>query len=308
MKVEIINKAAVAVKNAVGPVVGKAGLIAKKASPTVMLAAGGVGIVAAGVWACVNSYKKLPDIVKDSNGELDAVDVNFEKGTPEYKKATTKSMIRTTGKVVRIYSGPIILGTVSLGLIVGSHVVLNRRYLGAAAAYKAVDEAYKTYRNRVKDILGEEAENDIYTGKSVSKKNKDAADDSADAVITPDGITLNPDFHCSPYARFFDENSIAWKKNPEYNMLFLRNQQNFANDLLHSRGHVFLNEVYDCLGIPRSRAGAVVGWIMDGDGDNYITFGLDNINPSEGVRDFVNGYERSVLLDFNVDGIIYDKI
>jgi hypothetical protein len=63
------------------------------------------------------------------------------------------------------------------------------------------------------------------------------------------------------------------------------------------------------LGIDRSKAGSVVGWVItkEGTGDNFIDFGVfDGDNPR--ARDFVNGREGSILLDFNVDGVIYDKI
>lgn len=111
----------------------------------------------------------------------------------------------------------------------------------------------------------------------------------------------------SQYARFFDEGSPAWSKDSEYNLMFLKQQQQYANDLLKKRGHIFLNEIYDMLGIPRTKAGAVVGWVYDENnpiGDNYVSFGITD----ERNANFVNGYEKSVLLDFNVDGNIWDKI
>ena len=84
-------------------------------------------------------------------------------------------------------------------------------------------------------------------------------------------------------------------------------QQTFFNDLLLSRGHLFLNEVYDQIGIDRTKAGQVVGWVVSKDGDNFVDFGLFDGSTQE-KRMFVNGHENSVLLDFNVDGVIYDKI
>jgi hypothetical protein len=87
--------------------------------------------------------------------------------------------------------------------------------------------------------------------------------------------------------------------------MFIRSQQNYANDLLNARGHVFLNEVYDMLGIERTSAGAVVGWVR-GNGDNEIDFGV--LNDLHSGQRFINGDERSVLLDFNVDGVVYDLI
>ena len=90
-------------------------------------------------------------------------------------------------------------------------------------------------------------------------------------------------------------------------MLFLRTQQNYANDLLKARGHLFLNEVYSMLGIPHTSAGAIVWWTIGAGGDNYVDFGIFT-RDSQVVREFVNGYERSILLDFNVDGVIWDMI
>jgi hypothetical protein len=95
-----------------------------------------------------------------------------------------------------------------------------------------------------------------------------------------------------------------WQKNSEHNKLFLKCQQSYANDMLQARGHVFLNEVYSWLGLEHSKAGAVVGWVINSDGDNFVDFGIFDPGNSR----FVNGQERSILLDFNVDGVIYDKI
>ena len=122
-----------------------------------------------------------------------------------------------------------------------------------------------------------------------------------------------PDHLYSQYARFFDEANINWDKSPEQNMYFLKMVQNQMNDKLKARGHVFLNEVYDALGFDRSEAGQLVGWVWNNDntameaGDGYIDFGIFDGNDCA-KRAFVNGDERSILLDFNIDGMIYDLI
>lgn len=111
----------------------------------------------------------------------------------------------------------------------------------------------------------------------------------------------------SYYARFFDEGCTGWTKDSEFNLIFLKQQQNYANELLRKKGHLFLNEVYDMLGIPRTKAGQMVGWIYNEKnpiGDNFVDFGINNARN----KDFVNGYERIILLDFNVDGEILDLI
>jgi hypothetical protein len=116
--------------------------------------------------------------------------------------------------------------------------------------------------------------------------------------VDPDGPSI--------YGRFFDEFSTEYKKDADYNRVFLQAQQQMANNLLQSRGHLFLNEVYDALGFERTPGGSIVGWVIRKDGlrDNFVDFGL--LKP--GNERFINGGERAVFLDFNVDGIIYDKI
>jgi hypothetical protein len=159
------------------------------------------------------------------------------------------------------------------------------------AAYALVQQAYDEYRERVREELGEDRELEMYHGPKTDPKNKEL-------------LELGDPNKRSPYSKIFDEYSNCWEKDPELNRLFVQCQQNYANNLLHARGHVFLNEVYDMLGIERTKAGAVVGWVIGHDGDNFVDFGIYDPDNSK----FVNGYERSIVLDFNVDGVIYDKI
>ena len=118
----------------------------------------------------------------------------------------------------------------------------------------------------------------------------------------PEEVKEVKDSDVNLYAKWFDESCHAWTKSPEYNAMFLKLQQNYANDLLKAKGYLFLNEVYEMLGMTKSNVGQVVGWIYDE--NNPIEFGImRGIN-----RDFVNGLKSTVLLDFNVHGNILDKI
>lgn len=135
--------------------------------------------------------------------------------------------------------------------------------------------------------------------------------------FNPDNRIREP-WTFSQYARFFDDSCIGWTKDPEYNLAFLQSKQNYCNDLLKSRansstiktGYLFLNEVYDMLGIPRTKEGAVVGWVYNEEkpiGDNFVDFGLFRLND-ERNSDFINGFKNTVILDFNVDGNILGYI
>lgn len=111
----------------------------------------------------------------------------------------------------------------------------------------------------------------------------------------------------SVYARFFDEACPGWTNNSEMNLMFLKLQEQFATEKLRAKGYLFLNDVYDLLGMPRTKAGQIVGWMYDEEnprGDNRVDFGIYDEHNSE----FVNGHKSNALLDFNVDGIIIDQI
>lgn len=124
------------------------------------------------------------------------------------------------------------------------------------------------------------------------------------------GNGIGDEVNVSQYARLFDDSCMGWTKDPEYNMNFLKCQQNYCNDKLKTKGHLFLNEVYDILGFPRTKAGTMVGWVYDEEnpiGDNFVDFGIFDSND-ERNSDFINGYKNTAILDFNVDGNILDYI
>jgi hypothetical protein len=210
-------------------------------------------------------------------------------------------MVYTEGafRIGKLYAPAVAVGAISIAALSGSHVILTRRNAALTAAYAAVSKAYVEYRARVEEQLGEDKERMIYHAAEVRELvDPDNPDGKKIKEVVADPTRF------SPYARFFDEASPDWQKDAELNRYYIQCQQNYANHLLQARGHVFLNEVYDMLGIERSKAGQVVGWLIGGDGDNYIDFGMFEARNSE----FINGNERCILLDFNVDGVIYDQI
>lgn len=269
-----------------------------KHSPEILVVTGIACVVTSVVTACV-ATTHLEEAIEETHADLDKVDLHVKPRKIDYLKA----YIRGGWRFVKLY-GPsgalLIVGVVCIGR---GHVILKGRYLGATAACTSLQEAYNRYRQNVREEFGEEAEKNVYNGLTKDGKPKE----DGGVVLSPTkGVIVNPGIHGSPYAVFFDESSTRWSKNAEFNKLTLSMLQEYANQLYNQQGHMFLNEVYDMLGVPRTQAGTVVGWIK-GAGDDYIDFGIDN-PLNEKARDFVNGYERSILLDFNVDGLIYDKI
>lgn len=286
---------------------GRQVLQVRKHSPAVMFGAGIVGVVTSTVLAC-RATLKLDEVLEKTQAdmgtakELFATD-NESYTAKDYTEDMAKLRIRTAVKVGKLYAPSLAVGVVSIGLLTGSHIVLNKRNLALTAAYGAVEKGFREYRDRVRQELGDEKEREFRYG---FEEVEEVVEGKNGSKVTKTK-RVNPVTGKSIYAKFFDEYSKNWNKEPEYNRVFLQCQQNYANDLLKARGHVFLNEVYDMLGLDRTSAGAVVGWVFDKDGDNFIDFGLFDGEKLE-IRNFINGHERSILLDFNVDGTIYDKI
>lgn len=288
----------------------RTGLQIKKHSPIILTITGVVGLTAAGVMACVQT-KKVDKVIERHHCKIEDIhdckdEIIAECGAPAYRATVTKEYLRTVLDFTKLYGIPIALAGVSITAILCGHNILSKRHAALSAAYNALNSAFSTYRERVRKDLGVDKEMEYYTGKKVVKKlNED--DGSEQKVI--DDLTGDTDANgYSPYARFFDESSDKWKKDPMYNKQWVLSVQNWANNLLKTRGHVFLNEVYDALGFKHTAAGAVVGWFLTNDGstDNCIDFGL--YKDADEYRAFINERDYNILLDFNVDGVIYDML
>ena len=305
-------------KDTISKFAGNTGLKIEKHSPEILLAAGIVGTVATVIFAC-KSTLKVNEVLDDSKKEIEKVhevierkDISEEEYSEEDAKKDLATIYVQTGvKLVKLYAPAIIFGATSIVCLLASSNILHKRNVALAAAYPAVEGSYKKYRQGIIERFGEQVDKEIkYNLKAIDVTEKEIDKKGKEKEVTKKVLVSNNPSDYSPYARFFDEGSACWKKDPEYNLMYLRAQQQYANDLLISRGHLFLNEVYDMLDIPRTKAGQVVGWFYDEEnpvGDNYVDFGIYDINR-ETARDFVNGYERSILLDFNVDGNIWDRI
>lgn len=295
----------------------RAALKIRKHSPEILVASGIVGVVTSTVMAC-KATTKIDEVLTESKEHVEMTkkyveDNGFtEKYTEnDYKKDLTIMYTQRGMKLVKLYAPAVILGTVSITAILAGHNILRKRNVALAAAYATVDKGFKEYRGRVIERFGEELDRELkYNIKSKDVEEVKVNEETGKEEISKKTVNVADPNAYSDYARFFDDGCTGWTKDPEYNLMFLKDQQRYANDRLQSKGSLFLNEVYDMLGIPRTKAGACVGWIFDEKnpvGDNFVDFGIYDMY-NERKRDFVNGYERTILLDFNVDGNILDLI
>lgn len=299
--------------NSVSQATGRTGLVIQKYSPEILM---GIGIVSFGgaiITACratlraegvlEKHYQMMSDVEEAAEICQNTENVDGEMMYAPTDIARDKAIIyaKTTKNFVKLYAPSMALAALSLTCILSSENIIKKRYLGAVAAYNAVSGAFESYRNRVKDEMGEEADRRFLYGE---KREELEVIDEKGKKHKEEIIQINDE--PSGYARVFDSRNRNWDEDPTMSLMFLKAQQEYANHILNVRGHIFLNEIYDMLGFDHSQAGAVVGWVK-GMGDSYVDFGLSNIHK-EGVRKFINGYDNIILLDFNVDGVILDKV
>lgn len=299
----------------------------KKNSPAILVSAGVVGAVVSTVMAC-KATTKVEGILAESKKNIDTIHeaannkelVESGKYTVQDSKKDLAVVYTKTGiELIKLYAPSVVLGALSVGSILASHRILNQRNLAITSAYAIVDKSFKDYRNRVKERYGEEVEREIKHNIKAKVIEKTVVDENGEEKKETETIKYVDENtgvfneQVSEHARVFDESNEYFTGDAEYNMTFLKQNERYANDLLRARGKngvLFLNEVYDMLGFQRTRAGQVVGWVNNGDSeesDGYVDFGLTDVNRKS-VKDFINGYEQIVLLDFNVDGIVYDKL
>lgn len=295
----------------------KANFKLMKHSPEIMVVAGVVGTVASAVMAC-KATTKVSTVLEENKENVEKVhqvladeSIPAETYSVEDSKKDLAIIYAKTGlQLAKLYAPSVILGAVSIASILGGHNILRKRNIALAAAYKAVDTGFKNYRHNVVERFGEAMDKELrYNIKAKEVDEIVVNEDGTQQVVKKTVEVADPNTY-SDYARFFDCGNVGWTNDPELNLMFVKGQQAYANDLLRAKGYLFLNEVYDMFGIPRTKAGQIVGWIYDEknpNGDNFVDFGIyTSENPR--THDFVNGWEKTVLLDFNVDGPIIDLI
>ena len=291
---------------------GRAGLQFKKHSPEILMGAGVIGFIGTIVLACkatTRAEEVLDRHARQMEDAKEAAEIAEPEDNYDIKKETLIVYSHTAVDMAKLYGPTIAMGTLSLACFLKAYKIVNNRYLGAVAAYNAVSSVFDLYRNRVREELGEQMDRHFRYGSEISEIETiiDEGDGNKpkktkEKVENTDRTNVGP----SEYAKFFDKSCPEWDTNPQFNLKWLRANETAANDILNSRGHIFLNEVYDMIGLPHTSAGAVVGWVK-GHGDGYVDFGLYKPD-NESARRFINGEDNVVLLDFNVDGVIFDLI
>ena len=314
------------IKTTTKMVVNKGLLKVRKNSPEILLCCGLAGMAGTIFLAC-KATLKADELLAEHQDKISSIndareDCDLEKYTEQdYKKDLLVAKTQTVANFVKLYGPAASLFITSTGCILGAHHIMAKRNVALMAAYKLIEQSFGEYRKRVVDELGEEKDFHFANGTEYEQTTEETTDPETGKKkkVKKNQQVLKGQI-CSPYARLFDRQvydadgigwtgSSQWSKNADYNAATLVLKNNWCNEHLKAQGYLFLNDVYDELGFPRTKAGQAVGWVWQGDGDNYISFGseVDAImNKTEGHLDYSDG--TPILVDFNVDGVIWDLI
>lgn len=290
---------------------------AQKHAPEILVIGGVVGVVTSAVMACKATTKlsgilePTKEVIEQINECAEHPETLPEEYTPEdAKKDKAIVYVQTGVQIAKLYAPAVIVGGLSITAILAGNHISRKRNVALAAAYATIDRSFKEYRGRVIERFGEDLDKELkYNVRTKDIKEQIVDEEGKKKTVKKTLNVVDPLSDISEFARFYDDGCAGWTKDPEENLVFLKHQQDYANEKLKAQGYLFLNDVYDMLSIPRTKAGQVVGWIYDEkcpNGDNFVDFGIYNANI-EANRDFVNGYERAILLDFNVDGNILEN-
>ena len=290
-----------------------------KYSPEIFAGLGCIGLVAAGVIACKKTLKvtEIKEKKKDILDQIDEMeknglaDENVEYTAEDAANDRRLVKVKTALDYVKLYSIPVGMTIVSIGSIFWGHKILRKRNGALIAAYTAIDKSFKEYRKRVVDKFGTDVDRQLKFGSEiVEEKTKVKGEDGKTKTVTTKKEVVKGPLGYSDYAIIYQDGCNGWSKNPEDSKIFLAHLERVFTMHLKQKGHLFLNDVYEALGVQKTKAGQIVGWVYkpeDPTRDNYVSFGIFDAS-SIANGNFVNGYEPNVILDFNVDGPIIDLI
>jgi hypothetical protein len=288
------------VKGVATKVLGRGVLQTQKYSPEILTVVGIAGFVTAAVLAARATLKLEETLDKIEYDKIVIRQEAIHEGRPVDSKDLFKAYLKGSLELTKLYGPAFSIAVGSTASILVAHGIMKRRNVALVAAYTVLEKSFGEYRKRVISEYGEDKDKEFKSGVYTKEITKNGKKVKVVDHVDRDALT--------EYQRFFDSSNVNWSKEADYNTFFLTSMQNYYNDRLIARGHVFLNEVYDALGFEHTSAGSVVGWLANSEkGDNFIDFGMDKWeNIVAGAH--IDGTEGHILLEFNVDGTIFDKI
>ena len=286
-----------------------------KKSPEILLIVGGIGLVTTVVVSCVETFRKLPGAISEAKNEIESVHKKYDSTSEENTKEENNESGRMLAavylknglKIAKIYLPSVGIGLLSFSGLIASNVILRKRAVALAATCFTLSESFNEYRNRVVTKYGKDADLDLLTGAALEEvKETIVGEDGKKKTVKKITRTVSTDKNLG-FSRYFDRETAieAYENDHDYNMMFVKAQQEIANHQLVAYGYLNLNDVYALLGMKRSAAASNVGWVYDKNDpeyQEYIDFGITEL-----FRTGEDGEPEPVIfLDFNAKSNILE--
>ena len=286
----------------------KAGFVLRQASPEILIGFGILAGIGAIFTACAK-MKEAETVKEDFHEEMEEIKDEEEQGTKEYNIAVCKAGVRSFGRYLKVFWIPILLEVLSIAAIWYSHGIMVKRNADLVSAAIVLTQQLDKYRERVKEKVGEEVENDLFYGVTNQKVDeiigKDDKGKDKKVKVMEKVITNGAE---GPFDRVFDRNNHNYKGQPGPDMIFLSGVERTCQCILESRatktsnGWLTINEALDQLGFPSVENGFQWGWIYSRDDPKYtstkVDFGISDKSNSV-VVNFQNRLEPAIPLHFN---------
>ena len=290
-------------------ILAKAGLVLKHTSPELLIGFGMIMSIGAIFTAC-SKMKKTEEVKEDLQEELKMIAEEEDKGTKEYFFASFKAGSKALWRYVKIFWIPALMEILAFLSIWYSHGMMVKRTTDLASAAVVLTQQLDKYRERVREKVGDEAENDLFYGLTNKKIGETTVtDENGKEKKVKIYEKIMTDGAEGPFDRIFDKANHNWKgNNPSNNLVFLTSVLRSSRDIMgyratrHSNGWITINEVYSQLGFEPVEEGFHWGWIWSSYDPKYsntfIDFGINDFSNAV-VRDFVNNLEPAIPLHFN---------
>lgn len=254
---------------ALGGVFGAVKLALIKHAPTLLVAGGTTMLVAATGVAVKKSFTYLDEDLVPYITEAAVIEADEEKDAETKKADLTKAQKKFLVRTAKRYAPALGLMVAGVACIAAGHTMQMKRLAGLGAAL-ALAEADK------KDLLAE-------LNDEVPEPRTDTVDGKTEVILAEQAGHLLPteDFR----NRVFGPENKNWDPSPIVSRNFLDAVERHMNDRLRWQGHLFLNEVYSALGMPKTRLGAVMGWSRKADPDVVVLFSAYEDHASSGEDD-----------------------
>lgn len=287
----------------------KAGFKIQQKSPEIFLGLGiasMAGALAVTVVATVKAHDILDDhkehLVNINEAADDADNTTYDAN--DLAHDTKLAYARLAKKLVLAYGPAVMLAGTSMFCFCKGQSILKARNAALSTALAGVTDQFRRYREKVIDKYGAEVDEEMRY--AVANETVKGEDGKKHTVRTMSSEVAG----YGPYARVFDDTNTNWQGSVAYVKQWLEGCEAHCNAILNGRGVLYLNEVYDMLGFDRTPVGQTHGWVYDPRRDvdtNWVDFGMkDFAKPNS--KAWQLGETDVIILDFNVDGYILDKV